>query len=135
MSKRPRRSKRAGLPHAAAGGTLDLNALYGANKPIKVLWGESEYELKHASALSPRDSMKLQGLQSKANSLKSVKKELNDIQAKQLEEITDTILFTLCPELAHAEMPFMVKAHTLTWYFEQVNGQAAAREKKVTSAA
>lgn len=112
-------------------GVLDLNALYGVEKPLKVLWGEHEYVLRRPQAMGPRDVVALEQMQTRAARLQGMDANaLTEAQANDFEIVTMQIVQLLCPELMEAELPFVARVKIIVWYFAQVNPDTP--EKKMT---
>ena len=106
--------------------TLDLDALFGQAKPVKVKLNGKEYELLPMEGIGPRQAVQFQKLQLKAQKLQRLQtglKEMDAKQAKELEELFNEMLRTLCPELPLAEMNTMQKIRTIVFYMEETQGK------------
>lgn len=109
-------------------GVLNLDALYGVERPLKVLWAEREYLLRRPQAMGPREVVALQQLQVQAAGLQTLDAaHMTDGQATQLVEVAGKLLALICPELANIPIPFVAQGKIITWYFNEV-----AMKKKVT---
>lgn len=109
---------------------LDLNALFGQGKTVKVKARNGRiYELLRMEAISPREAVRFQRLQSKAARLQGAGEELSDEQADELVGVFDDLLTILCADLPVTEMEFMEKMAVIQFYMEQT------QEKKATELA
>lgn len=108
---------------------LDLNALYGVDKPLKVLWGAGEYVMRRPQAFGPRDLVTLEDLQKRAVHLQNLGAGMTDAQAIELENVLNQLLAMVCPEMPTADMPFVARARIAMWYFKQVSPE----QKKMTT--
>lgn len=112
-------------------GVLDLNALYGVERPLKVLWGDREYFLRRPQEMGPRDVVTLQHWSGRAQAIQNLDMEhLTEAQANELERVTREMSNLICPDLATVQIPFVALGKIITWYFAEVNP-----EKKIAAAA
>ena len=111
-------------------GVLDLDALYGVDKPLKVLWHDREFVMRGPQAIGPRDIVALEAIQARRLDLQKLGTAMTDVQATELEEVVDQLLEIICPEMGASDAPFIARARAVAWYFEQANPRP---EKKMTT--
>jgi len=102
---------------------LDLDALFGQARAVKVKWQGKEYELLRLEAIGPRQAVKFQKLQLRAAKLQNVDEEMSDEQAAELEAVFNDILKLLCEELPLETMTVLHKMNILAFYTEQTQGK------------
>lgn len=117
---------------------LDLDAIYGKSKTLTVTWDGKAYRFKHMQEFGPREVMEIFQLRERAARAAGVRKAsakdvtrqtLTTEQSKELEQLTDQLLLTFCPEFPVKKIPFLARFRTLQWYYDQM---ALDVEKKMT---
>jgi len=104
--------------------TLDLDQLFGQAEPVKIKLKGKEYEMLPIEGIGPKQAVRFQKLQLKANKIQKLNPKLMDAkQAKELDDMFDEMLRILCPELPLAEMNSMQKIRTVVFYVEQTQGK------------
>ena len=109
---------------------LNLDEMFGQDRPVKVLWGGREYELLRLEAFSPRQIHALGKLQGEAarlgaNAPKGA--DAPDVDA-EIGALFDEMLAVLCKELPLSTMPFLAKTRIITFYIEETQGKKALEE-------
>lgn len=106
---------------------LDLDALFGQARTVKVKFGGKKYELVRVEALGPRAISQFQKLQKKSNQLqmKNLDGEISDQQETDIIALFDQMLGMLCQDLPLSEIPFAAKARTLEFYVMETQGKNA----------
>lgn len=102
---------------------LDLDELLGQASAIKVKWNGREYELLRMESVSPKQAVKFQKLQARANRLQMNSDNTEDADAVELESVMDEMLAMLCADLPLAEIPFGMKMRIVTFYGEEAQGK------------
>lgn len=105
------------------GKILDLDELFGQARAVKVRWLGKEYELLKLEGISPRQSVKFQQMQMRANVLQNA--EGTDEQADEVEKLLNEMLKMLCAELPVETIPFMAKTRVMGFYIEETQGKKA----------
>ena len=106
--------------------TLDLDELIGQAKPIKVKWQGESYEMLRSDGISPKQAVKFQKLQPRAQGLLTGDHaEVSDEEASQLEAIIDEMLAIVCVELPLENIPFGMKLKIIQFYVEETQGKNA----------
>lgn len=106
--------------------TLDLDQLFGQADPIKLKLKGAEYELLPIEGIGPKQAVKFQKLQLRAQKLQSLKTNPESMDAKQaqeLDDLFDEMLKILCPELPLSEMTSVQKIRSVLFYMEQTQGK------------
>jgi len=102
--------------------TLDLDELFGKDKPIIVKWGGKEYRMVGQRELSPKKSVQYQSLVNDAATLQSFGDgDISNEQAEVLENAINNALMIICEPLAKTNMPFMAKVEVIKFYTAQIN--------------
>jgi hypothetical protein len=118
---------------------LNLDEMFGEDRPVKVKWKGVEYDLLRLEAFSPREINRFQMMQKDASELQRLKNENaadKSIDAK-IEQLFDKMLSTLCAKLPLKEIPFLGKTRIITFYIEETQGKKAlevALTQQVTGA-
>jgi hypothetical protein len=118
---------------------LNLDEMFGEDRPVKVKWKGVEYELLRLEAFSPREINRFQTMQKDASELQRLKNANaadKSIDAK-IEQLFDKMLSTLCAKLPLKEIPFLGKTRIITFYIEETQGKKAlevALTQQVTGA-
>lgn len=102
---------------------LDLDDLLGQASSIKVKWNGREYELLRMESVSPKQAVKFQKLQARANRLQTNGESTEEADAVELENVMDEMLGMLCKDLPLTEIPFGMKMRIVTFYGEQAQGK------------
>ena len=93
------------------GKVLNLDELFGEDRPVVVRWQGREYALLRLAAFSPKEIREFEAMQGQAVKLQDAKADNEQVMA-----LFDRMLLTLCKELPVAEMPFMAKTRVITFY-------------------
>jgi len=107
---------------------LNLDEVFGEDRPIKVKWKGETYDLLRLEAFSPREINRFQNMQKDAAELQRLKNaaKKNDHSIdKKIEQLFDKMLSTLCAKLPLAEIPFLAKTRIITFYIEETQGKKA----------
>jgi hypothetical protein len=107
---------------------LNLDEVFGQDRPVKVLWGGREYELLRLEAFSPRQIHALGKLQGAAARLSEGGMQNAEGSDAEIEALFDEMLAVLCKELPLATMPFLAKTRIITFYIEETQGKKALEE-------
>lgn len=106
---------------------LNLDEMFGEDRPVKVTWKGETYELLRLEAFSPREINRFQTMQKDAAELQRLKNAKKDDKSidKKIEELFDKMLSTLCAKLPLKEIPFLGKTRIITFYIEETQGKKA----------
>ena len=111
---------------------LNLDEVFGQDRPVKVLWQGREYELLRLDAFSPRQIHALGSLQEAAARLGSKEPKATDAPDAdadaEIEALFDGMLKVLCAELPLDRMPFLAKTRIITFYIEEMQGKKVLEE-------
>lgn len=119
---------------------LNLDEVFGQDRPIKVKWQGREYELLRLEAFSPRQIQALGKMQEAAQKLSTHTQPppntsyLGEEQDTKIEQLFDEMLSTLCKDLPLNEMPFLAKMRIITFYIEETQGKKALEEAMMQAA-
>lgn len=103
---------------------LDLQALFGQAKAIKVKARNGKtYELLRMEGITPREAVRFQKLQVRAQKLQRIKNDISDEQAAELSRIFDDLLLILCKDLPLKDMEYAEKIAVVRFYMEQTQGK------------
>lgn len=103
---------------------LNLDELFGAARAVKVRWKETEYELLRMEGIGPREATQFNRLYlQSANVQQSLKGDVDEGQAIEIDNILTKMLKILCKDLPVDEMPFIAKMKTIQFYMEQTQGK------------
>lgn len=106
---------------------LNLDEMFGEDRPVVVKWHGKSYNLLRLDAFSPREINRFQSMQKDASELQRLKnanKEDKSID-KKIEDLFDKMLSTLCVKLPLKEIPFLGKTRIITFYIEETQGKKA----------
>lgn len=109
---------------------LDLDVVFGLERPLVLRWEGQEYRLKNISALNALDVLRIRELQQRLqqagtrHDAAALEKE-----AAEMEQLIDELFGIVCPALRESNMPFLKKFRVMTWYTDESDS-----EKKVTTA-
>lgn len=106
---------------------LNLDEMFGEDRPVKVKWHGESYNLLRLEAFSPREINRFQSMQKDASELQRLK-NLNKADKsidKKIEDLFDKMLSTLCVKLPLKEIPFLGKTRIITFYIEETQGKKA----------
>lgn len=110
---------------------LNLDELFGLNKPVIVVWQEKRYELRRPEAMTPVEYSRWTKLQAKTGKLIiDDTDEMSEQQGQELNEAVNITLSLVSPELAKAKLPFAAQVKVLQFYSEEI----AKTEEKVAGA-
>lgn len=106
---------------------LNLDEMFGEDRPVVVKWKGENYNLLRLEAFSPREINRFQSMQKDANELQRLKNANKDDKSidKKIEDLFDKMLSTLCTKLPLKEIPFLGKTRIITFYIEETQGKKA----------
>lgn len=116
---------------------LNLDEVFGQDRPVKVIWNQREYELLRLEAFSPKEIQKFSALQARAQKLSATPSQhppnaesanLGEEQEREISALFDEMLRALCSELPLDSMPFLAKTRIITFYIEETQGKKALEE-------
>lgn len=105
---------------------LNLDEMFGEDRPVKVKWKEGEYELHRFTALSVVNVLRFQKMRRGVMRLQVVD-EVSEKDAATIETLFNEMLKLIGPDLPLDDIPYVMKPTILAFYFEQID------EKKRTS--
>lgn len=114
---------------------LDLDALYGEAHPVSVKWQGVKYTLRTFDQMTARDAVRLDALKREMRSQSNLAVSTDatdDVEAAQLEHVTNEMLRLVSPELAALGLSFMPRFRVLNFYMDEMNRRADG-EKKMTA--
>ncbi len=98
---------------------LNLEELFGTDRPIVVRWQGAEYTLKRPEAMVPEDYARLSKLQATADRLR-VSSEVTEAVAATMGATVAQMMAMISPELAALNLPFMAQVRVLDFYAQQI---------------
>lgn len=101
------------------GKVLNLDELFGEDRPVMVRWREREYPLLRFTAMGVKQVLKFQRLRRDAVREQLLADESEEAAAK-VEALFDAMLAMIGPELPLNELPYVLKPSILAFYFEQL---------------
>lgn len=101
------------------GKVLNLDELFGEDRPVVVRWREREYALLRFTAMGVKQVLKFQRLRRDAVREQLLADESEEAAAK-VEALFDAMLAMIGPELPLNELPYVLKPSILAFYFEQL---------------
>jgi hypothetical protein len=104
---------------------LNLDALLGHERPVKVILAEREYRLLQSSAFGPRQIVRITALRRRINELIN-RDDLKEAQEKELDQILNEFLTLLCPDLPVAGLAFSLKLRIMNFYTQETIKNALA---------
>ena len=106
---------------------LNLDEMFGEDRPVKVKWKGESYNLLRLEAFSPREINRFQSMQKDASELQRLKNANKDDKSidGKIEALFDKMLSTLCAKLPLKEIPFLGKTRIITFYIEETQGKKA----------
>lgn len=106
---------------------LNLDEMFGEDRPVVVKWHGESYNLLRLEAFSPREINRFQSMQKDASELQRLKNANKDDKSidKKIEDLFDKMLSTLCVKLPLKEIPFLGKTRIITFYIEETQGKKA----------
>jgi hypothetical protein len=104
---------------------LDLDELFGQAQAVKVVHNGREYELLKLDALGPRQAVKIQKMQKKAQVLQSLGEQITEEQSLEIEKIFEDIILMLCEDFPVKEITFAKKLRIVMYYMEETEGKKA----------
>lgn len=99
---------------------LNLDEVFGQDRPIKVVWKGDEYALHRFTALSVAEVLKFQKMRREAARLQ-IMDEITDERSRAIEDLFNAMLAMIGPELPLAEIPYVMKPSILAFYFGQLD--------------
>ena len=107
---------------------LNLDEVFGQDRPVKVVWKGREYELLRLEAFSPREIQKFASMQASAQKLSGMSDQQSPEADAEISALFDEILSALCKDLPLGDMPFLAKTRIITFYIEETQGKKALEE-------
>lgn len=106
---------------------LNLDEMFGEDRPVTVVWQGVKYDLLRMEAFSPREINRFQTMQKDASELQRLKNANKDDKSidGKIEALFDKMLSTLCAKLPLKEIPFLGKTRIITFYIEETQGKKA----------
>ena len=106
---------------------LNLDEMFGEDRPVVVKWHGESYNLLRLEAFSPREINRFQSMQKDASELQRLKNANKDDKGidKKIEDLFDKMLSTLCAKLPLKDIPFLGKTRIITFYIEETQGKKA----------
>lgn len=101
-------------------GILNLDELFGIDRPIVVNWKEKRYELRRPDGLTPPEYVRWQKVQGQIAGLQAAKGDLTDKEADLLEEVVDKAITLLNVDLIKAGLSFPAKVRVLQFYTDEI---------------
>ena len=111
---------------------LNLDEMFGEDRPVKVKWKTGEYELHRFTALSVTNVLKFQKMRREVMRLQ-VLDEVTEKDAKTIESLFNAMLQMIGPELPLDEIPYVMKPTILAFYFEQIDEKKRTIPAKKTT--
>ena len=106
---------------------LNLDEMFGEDRPVVVKWHGESYNLLRLEAFSPREINRFQSMQKDASELQRLKNANKNDKGidKKIEDLFDKMLSTLCAKLPLKDIPFLGKTRIITFYIEETQGKKA----------
>ena len=106
---------------------LNLDEMFGEDRPVVVKWHGESYNLLRLEAFSPREINRFQSMQKDASELQRLKNANKDDKSidGKIEALFDKMLSTLCAKLPLKDIPFLGKTRIITFYIEETQGKKA----------
>ena len=111
---------------------LNLDEMFGEDRPVKVKWKTGEYELHRFTALSVTNVLKFQKMRRDVMRLQ-VLDEVTEKDAGTIESLFNAMLKMIGPELPLDEIPYVMKPTILAFYFEQIDEKKRTIPAKKTT--
>jgi len=99
---------------------LDLDELFGQDRPVVVMWDEKRYEFMRMAAIGPREALKFDGMLEKSAELRSATNPTD----KQLDEINDMLgkmISVLSKDFPIKEIGFMHRLKVIEFYMVETS--------------
>ena len=112
---------------------LNLDEVFGQDRPIKVKWKENEYALHRFTALSVTEVLRFQKMRREVMRLQLIE-EVTEKEGGEIEALFNAMLKLIGPDLPLDEIPYVMKPSILAFYFEQIDEKKRASTKRMTGA-
>ncbi len=110
-------------------GVLNLDELFGASRPIKVVWKGVEYHLRRPEGMGPVEIVRLEHLRERHAALDAAAKTDGvEPYMLQIEECVDEMIAVLSTELARQKLPFLAKTNVLEFWIGEIDAENAAAQ-------
>ena len=111
---------------------LNLDEMFGEDRPVVVKWKTGEYELHRFTALSVTNVLKFQKMRRDVMRLQ-VLDEVTEKDAGTIESLFNAMLKMIGPDLPLDEIPYVMKLTILAFYFEQIDEKKRTIPAKKTT--
>ena len=115
---------------------LNLDELFGIDRPIVVKWHGNNYELRRPESLTPKEYVRWRKLTEKLEMAKNMLGRISDQgpetlqenEAAELEQMTDEVIGLLNSGLNSVGLSFMAKSSVLQFYTSEVMAQEGQQD-------
>lgn len=101
---------------------LNLDELFGQDRPVVVMWQGKRHEFMRMAAIGPREALRFEKMMGRAQQLSQVSDPSAD-ESAEIEGIYDEMIGTLCPDFPIQDLKFLQKLFVVDFYVENSQGE------------